>query len=104
MDIRKIYNTQNFNGLNYSRVSSKGLKLVTKDLPQLEELGKKYDIKLWSRFSDILNTEFINIDVNPLNKKIGFLYRVFTNRGKSYCKADSESLVDAVNKTISTLK
>ena len=72
MDIRKIYNTQNFNGLNYSRVSGKGLKLVIKDLPQLEELGKKYDIKLWSRFSDILNTEFINIDVNPLNKKLDF--------------------------------
>ena len=40
MQITNNYNFQSFKGLDYSKVHDNGLKLVKKELPQLEELGK----------------------------------------------------------------
>ena len=104
MQISNNYNTQSFKGLDYSRgVYSDGLKLVKKELPQLQELGKKYDIKLSTRIDPMFDTEYIEICVNHLNKKPSLLKRLFSANGWADCQIDCESITDVVNKSISRL-
>ncbi len=103
MQISDNYNTQSFKGLDYSKVRDNGLKLVKKELPQLEELGKKYDIKLSSLNDAFFDTEYIDVYVKQLNKKTNFLQRFFAYRGKAYCQVDCESITDVVKKAIETL-
>ena len=104
MQISNNYNTQSFKGLDYSRVYDDGLKLVKKELPQLEELGKKYDIKLSSSYDALFDTEYIEARVNNLNKKPNFLKRLFSTKGCADCQIDCESITDAVKRAIATLK
>lgn len=108
MQISNNYSTQNFKGLNYSNVYDDGLKLVKKELPQLKELGKQYDIKLSTRVDPICDAEYIEVSVNHLNQKPSLLKRLLRpwgfGKGWADCQIDCESLVDTVKKAISTLK
>ena len=104
MQITNDYNTQSFKGLDYSRVYDDGLKLVKKELPQLQELGKKYDIKLSTRVDPLFDTEYIDVYVNQLNKKPSLLKRLFSAKGWADCQIDCESITDVVKKAIATLQ
>ncbi len=105
MQISSNYNNaQNFKGLDYSRVCYDGLKLVKKELPQLEELGKKYDINLSTRYDPMFDDEYIQVFVNHLGKKPNILKKIFCFRGWAECKVDCESITDTVKKAIATLK
>jgi len=108
MQISNNYSTQSFKGLDYSRVYDDGLKLVKKELPQLHELGKKYDIKLSTRIDPMFDTEYIEVSVNHLNQKPSLLKRLLRpwGFGKSWadCQIDCESITDVVKKAITILK
>ncbi len=104
MQISNNYNTQSFKGLNYTKVYGDGLKLVKKELPQLQELGKKYEIKLSTHLDPMFDTEYIDAYVYHLNKKPNFLKRFFDSEGWADCQVDCESITDAVKKAIATLK
>ena len=104
MQITNNYNFQSFKGLDYSKVHDNGLKLIKKELPQLEELGKKYDIKLSSFNDAFFDTEYIDVFVNHLNKKPSILQKIFGYRGKADCQVDCESITDVVKKAIATLE
>jgi len=106
MQISNNYNAQSFKGLDYSKVYGDGLKLVKKELPQLEKLGEKYDIKLKSSFDVLANEDLIDIHVFQLNTKFKFLRKLFSNRGHYDFRpgCEWESLLDGVKKAIETLK
>lgn len=106
MQISNNYNTQSFKGLNYSKVYGDGLKVVKEELPQLVELGKKYEITLSSSFDALADADVVDIYVHKLNTKFNFLRELFSNRGHGDFQvgSKSESIVDAVNKAIATLK
>ena len=103
MQISNNYSTQSFKGLDYSRVYDDGLKLVKKELPQLHELGKKYDIKLYTIEDTLFDTKYIDVYVNHLNKKPSLLQRLFSAKGWAGCQIDCESITDVVKKAITTL-
>ena len=104
MQISNNYSTQSFKGLDYSRVCGDGLKLVKNELPQLEELGKTYDIKLSTFFDHLTAEEYIDVYVNHLNKKPSLLKRLFGSIGWADCQINFESITDVVKKAIATLK
>ena len=100
------YNSQNFKALNYSKVYGDGLKHVKKELPQLEKLGEKYDIKLSSSFDPLVDENLINVYVSKLNSKYNFIRELFSYRGHGCFRSNchSESLLDVVNRAIKTLE
>ncbi len=104
MQISNNYNTKSFKALDYSKVHGEGLKLVKEELPKLEELGKKYDIKLASMHDNHTNAEYLDVCVDYLNRKSGILKRLRSLSGWAYCRVGSASVTDIVNHAIARLK
>ncbi len=106
MQISNNYNAQSFKRLDYSKVYGDGLKVVKKELPQLEELGKKYDIKLSSSFDALADEELIDVFVHKMNEKFSFIRKLFSYRGCGEFRIGNkcETIADVVNKAIATLK
>ena len=101
-----------FKGLNYDYVSIYDREFyVKKELKMLEELGKKYDIRLTSSYADIPGFSAIDISVKPLKEGLNFFKRLFRPTGKavynipnsSTSELQSHTLVESVEMAINDL-
>ncbi len=103
MQITPINSSQNFQGLNTKKLCSMDLKLIKNELPLLEELGKKYDIKLRSSFEGLDDIEFIDITVSPLKKN--FWTKLFGQKEKTkfYLNKQEKSILEKVKTAINEL-
>ena len=67
--ILQNYSSQSFKGLNYSsNVHNDNLKVIKKELPRQDELGKKYDIEVLSRRDLLFKSSYRDSSVADLAK------------------------------------
>ena len=91
MNNLRINNSPDFKGLNYHNVSRVDRNIIRKDLKQLRQLGKEYDIILTSNDTGVHDFTSIDIDVKPLKTSLSFFKRIFSPTGKSNFKVDHYS-------------
>jgi len=105
MQITPINNTANFKGLDTCQViTPKATKLVAKELPKLKELGKNYNITLYSEYDFWGKTEYLTAFVNHLGEKPGIWRILFGNKGKKTVTADCcDSVTELVDNAIASL-
>ena len=87
----QINDSLSFRGLNYHNVSGIDRNIIRKDLKQLRQLGKEYDIRLTSIDTGVHDFTSIDIDVKPLKESLSFFKRIFCPTGKSNFKVDHYS-------------
>ena len=101
-----------FKGLNYDNVTIYDREFfIKKDIKKLEELGKNYDIRLTSTYSDIPDFSAIDIDVKPLKDGLSFFKRLFRPIGKATFKTSNNyldesqkpSIVNSIEEAIANL-
>ena len=83
MQVNEIGQSQNFKALNLKKVAHEHRGFIRKNLPQLKELGEKYDITMRSFFNHKVDYDCIEITVKDLKEKLPFLERFNRNSGKS---------------------
>ena len=87
MRISRIDNAQNFKQLNIKSLSAVDKQNFVKgNISKLKDLGKEYDIRMVSCYSDIPNFSSIDINVKPLGKGYNFIERLFFPTGRSTFK------------------
>lgn len=90
--------SQNFKGLNFTNVSTIDRELLIRgNMKKLKELGEKYDIRITSCFdANHPDATFVDIDVMPLGKTLGFFKKLFRPAGTSSFLAEE---TEATNKS-----
>ena len=105
MQISSVNNTPNFGKFNMPKVLYEdGYKLVKNELPELKQLGEKYDINLLSEYVRLLDTEFLTAIVTPLNANSSFWSKLFGKKGiKVVDTINCSSAVNMVEQAITKL-
>ena len=108
MNVSPINNSQTFQGLNCRYLAKEDHRFIKDDLEKLQELGKKYDIKLVSSFEGIPNFAGIDVVVRPLRENINFINRMYAPTGRStfntgHAFAGEVTIVDSVLEAIRNL-
>lgn len=105
MQISAINNTPSFGQFNMPKVLyGDGYKLVKNELPELKQLGEKYNINLLSKDVWLLDTEFLMAIVTPLNVNSTFRSKLFGKKGiKIVDTMDCSSAVNVVEQAIAKL-
>lgn len=103
MNVGKIDNSQSFQALNFSNVSTADRIFIKNDFKKLQELGEKYNIRLTSTYAGIPNYSAIDIDVKPLNKNLSFFRKFFPPIGRSTFQSGKTSILDSVQSAINDL-
>ena len=110
MQVQKISNNSN-NNYNPSfkkldtkfLIFEKGVKLVKKERPALEELAKNYDIKLASEYNAIYNAEYITVKVRDLGKRLN-IWQWLCGRGETSANVEKcPSVLELVEDAIEDL-
>ena len=107
MQITPINNSHNFKGLNVSKVCSMDLKKIESALPKLEELGKKYEIRMISCYEGAHDVESIDVVVTPLKNTLNLWTKLFGPKGRTTYfmnKNNQKSLIENVNEAIKNLE
>lgn len=72
-----------FKALDFKYVSAKDRQIfIRKDFKDLQELGKKYDIRLVSVYDMNPDFEAIDIEVRPLKDGLNFFKKLFRPTGR----------------------
>lgn len=103
MNIGKIDCNQSFQALNFNNVSTVDRNFIKKDFKKLKELGKEYDIRLTSVYSNSPDGEIIDVDVKPLNKNLSFWEKLFPPIGRDSFFTNETSILESVYRAIKDL-